>query len=540
MLIKKLITIIALMTVSVVNAQQPAFPGADGYGKYTKGGRGGEVYEVTNLNDAGTGSLRAAVEATGPRTVVFRVSGTITLASTLKISNPYITIAGQTAPGDGICIKKYPLSIDASEVIIRYIRVRLGDESGLDADAISSRYNKNLIIDHVSASWSVDETMSIYHCENITVQWCLVSESMYHSNHVKGAHGYGGIWGSNYGTYHHNLLAHHGSRNPRFASGSGYTDYRNNVIYNWGYNSAYGGEKQQKGNPKFNFSVINMVANYYKPGPSTIPGEVTHRIANPTSRDLANDFGKWYVADNVVHGNTAVTNNNWSGGVQPQHGSSYLAGFKLDQPFASMPIDQQTAGGAYSSVLDNVGATLPKRDIVDARIVDETRGGYATYEGITYEQNKGVADPSKKCGIIDSQADVGSWPELKSTTAPADTDHDGMPDDWEILKGLNPKNAVDRNNVAADGYTMLEKYLNSIEFNTPVQHVQITRKSDSVIEVRWADTYLAEEGFIVERSINGGEYRLLAEVGKDASSFTDNTANATDQYTYRVNVKTSE
>ena len=221
-----------------------AFPGAEGYGKYTAGGRGGKVYEVTNLNDFGKGSLRAAVEAEGSRTVVFRVSGTIDLKSNLTIRNPYITIAGQTAPGDGICIKRYPLSIGADEVIIRYIRVRLGDESGVDADAISSRYNKNLIIDHVSASWSVDETMSIYHNENVTVQWCLIAESLYQSNHIKGHHGFGGIWGSNYSTYHHNLLAHHSSRNPRFASGCGNTDYRNNVLYNWGYQSCYGGEKQ--------------------------------------------------------------------------------------------------------------------------------------------------------------------------------------------------------------------------------------------------------------------------------------------------------
>jgi len=535
---KILITLIVFMTVSVTNAQQLAFPGAEGYGKYTQGGRGGVVYEVTHLNDSGTGSLRAAVEAKGPRTVVFKVSGTITLERPLKISNPYITIAGQTAPGDGICIKKHPISIDASEVIIRYIRVRLGDESGVDADAVSGRYHKNIIIDHVSASWSVDETMSIYHCENITVQWCLISESMYQSNHVKGAHGFGGIWGANHSTYHHNLLAHHVSRNPRFASGCGYTDYRNNVVYNWGYNSTYGGEKQQKGNEKFNFSVINMVANYYKPGPSTIPGEMTHRITSPSSRDKAKDFGKWYVAQNVVHGNKAVTDNNWEGGVQPQHGSSYMAQLKLDQPFDSMPISQQTAEDAYSSVLDNVGATLPKRDIVDARIVDETRGGYATYEGATYKQDQKVSDPSKKSGIIDSQKDVGGWPKLNSTTAPTDTDHDGMPDDWETTKGLDPKKAADRNTVAADGYTMLEKYLNSIEFNTPVPNIQTTRKSNSAIEIRWSDIYLAEDGFTIERSVNGGEFQFLTETNQNVSSFIDNTVNATNQYTFRVKCKT--
>ena len=210
----------------------PAFPGAEGFGSMTRGGRGGKVIAVTNLNDSGPGSLREACETEGARIVVFKVSGTITLESALKISNPYITIAGQTAPGDGICIRKYPISIRASEVIIRYLRVRLGNEAEDDADAISSRYQKNIIIDHVSASWSVDETVSIYHCENITVQWCLISESMYNAGHVKGTHGFGGIWGSNYSTYHHNLLAHHSSRNPRFASGCGYTDFRNNVVYN--------------------------------------------------------------------------------------------------------------------------------------------------------------------------------------------------------------------------------------------------------------------------------------------------------------------
>ena len=204
---KTAVVTIALICLASGFAQdQLAFPSAEGYGKYTVGGRGGKVYEVTNLNDSGEGSLRAAVEASGPRTVVFRVSGTIDLRSDLRIKHPNITIAGQTAPGDGICIKRYPLMISADEVIIRYIRVRFGDESGQDSDAISSRYVKNLILDHVSASWSVDETMSIYHCENVTVQWCMITESMFNSNHSKSSHGFGGIWGSNHSSYHHNQL----------------------------------------------------------------------------------------------------------------------------------------------------------------------------------------------------------------------------------------------------------------------------------------------------------------------------------------------
>ena len=451
----------------------PAFPGAEGFGAMTRGGRGGKVILVTNLNDAGPGSLRDACEAEGPRIVVFTVSGTITLESGLRISNPYITIAGQTVPGAGICIKKYQLSINASEVIIRYIRVRLGDEASGDADAISGRYHKNIILDHVSASWSIDETVSIYRCENVTIQWCLISESLYDAGHAKGVHGFGGIWGSNYSTYHHNLLAHHSSRNPRFASGCGYNDFRNNVVYNWGYNSAYGGEKREAGDERFNFNVVSMVANYYKPGPATRPGEVTHRIVEPYSRNTPDGFGKWYVADNFVHGNPTVTANNWEGGVQPQGGNSHIAVLKLDHPFDAVPIRQQTAEAAYAAVLERVGASLPKRDAVDARIVDETRNGYATYEGVTYKSKRRVPDASKKCGMIDSQRDVGGWPELKSLPAPLDSDADGMPDEWERKYGFNLRDA---SNASADGdgdgYTNIEEYLNGTDPRVYVDYTQ--------------------------------------------------------------------
>jgi hypothetical protein len=459
-----LAVILLLLFFTNSRSQQIAFPGAEGYGKYAKGGRGGVVYEVTNLNDSGKGSLRAAVEASVPRTIVFRISGNIELKSPLRIKNQFITIAGQTAPGDGICIKKNPLIIDADHAIIRYLRIRLGDESGGDYDAISGRYIKNLIVDHVSASWSVDETMSIYRCDSITVQWCIISESMFKSNHKKGSHGFGGIWGSNHGTYHHNLLAHHASRNPRFASGTGYNDYRNNVIYNWGYNSCYGGENIENSfTDKFNFFTVNMVANYYKPGPATEPGKVSYRIANPSFDIESTKNGKWYIAENIIEGNAEVCSNNWNGGVQTRNDSLALKKLKLEEPWPSMPINQQTALEAYNSVLENAGATLPKRDIIDTRTIQETRLGFATYEGVGYKEEKKVADSSKKCGIIDSQNDVGGWPSLKSNPAPIDTDHDGMPDDWERKNGLNPNNAEDRNNVAEDGYTMLEKYINSIK-----------------------------------------------------------------------------
>tara|TARA_R110001599_G_scaffold323327_3_gene534752 strand:+ start:1968 stop:4463 length:2496 start_codon:yes stop_codon:yes gene_type:complete len=442
-----------------------AFPGAEGYGKFTRGGRGGDVYEVTNLNDSGPGSLRAAIEAPGPRTVVFRVSGTIDLQGDLVVSNPYLTIAGQTAPGDGITLKRHPLIISADDVIVRYIRVRLGAESGESADAITGMYHKNLMIDHVSASWSVDETVSVYHGENVTLQWSVISESLYESVHQKGgSHGFGGIWGSNFSTYHHNLIAHHSSRNPRFASGSGNVDFRNNVVYNWGYKSTYGGETVQVGHPDtFNYTNINMVANYYKPGPATLPGRVSHQIANPWSRNKADDYGKWYIADNAVGGHPDVTAENWDGGVQPEDGDEYIAGLRLAEPWPAMEIRQQSAEDAYLSVLDKAGASLPGRDAVDARIIAEARNGTATFEGPTYKRDHAVADTTVATGIIDSPSDVGGWPTLNSTPAPADSDHDGMPDDWEREHDLNPQDPTDRNLVASDGYTMLEKYLNSID-----------------------------------------------------------------------------
>ncbi len=458
-----LIKLLLFATIFNSSAQQLAFPTAEGYGKYTVGGRGGAVHEVTNLKDSGRGSLREAVEANGPRTIVFKVSGNIGLESPIKINDPYITIAGQTAPGDGICIQNHQLSIDADQVIIRYIRVRLGDLSRKGYDAIGGRYHKNIILDHVSASWSVDECISIYRCDSVTIQWCIISESLFKSAHEKGHHGFGGIWGSNHSTYHHNLLAHHSSRNPRWASGVGYNDYRNNVVYNWGYNSCYGGERVENSYPdRYNSFTVNMVANYYKPGPATEPGPVSNRFARPAFKKNEEMHGSWYVAENVMEGNQIVTKNNWNGGIQKEYEAQDLDLLRLDEPWSAMPIDQQSAKDAFISVLKDVGATLPKRDIVDTRIIKEVREGNATFEGLGYKQIKNVIDTTVTCGIIDSQDDVGSWPVLESKPAPKDSDHDGMPDYWEDENNLNRSNPDDRNNTSPDGYTMLEKYLNSI------------------------------------------------------------------------------
>lgn len=447
-----------------VETELLAFPTAEGYGKNTKGGRGGKVYMVTNLNDSGTGSLRAAIEAEGPRIVIFRVSGNIRLKSKLTIRNPYITIAGQTAPGDGICLCDNFLAIGANEVIIRHIRVRLGDETNVEGDCITGRYVENIILDHVSSTWSTDECMSIYHCKNVTVQWCLVGESLFQSVHNKGNHGFGGIWGSDYSSYHHNLIVNNSSRNIRFANGAGHTDYRNNVIYNWGYNSLYGGFGIQ--DETYNSSYFNVVANYYKPGPATQPGSVSYRIANPSIEDSRGDkLGLWYIADNYMEGTSVeaenVRKNNWDGGVQISN-NSYMSSLKLDTPWkVTVPIIQHSPQEAYELVLENAGANSPKRDAVDTRIINEARTGVATYEGV-YKTIKKVADKTKKTGIIDSQTQVGGWPELKSEPAPQDSDGDGIPDDWEKKYGLNPNDASDGNKMYVDGYTYVEKYINSL------------------------------------------------------------------------------
>lgn len=440
-----------------------AFPTAEGYGKYATGGRGGDVYIVTNLNDTGAGSLRQGLKNNGKaRTIVFAVSGTIELKSKLKVCSN-TTIAGQTAPGDGICLKNYALNIDGDNVIVRFIRSRLGDEYDCEDDAINARYHKNIIIDHCSASWSIDETMSIYHCDSVTIQWCICAESLFKSSHAKGAHGFGGVWGNNYSTYHHNLLASHSSRNPRFASGCGYNDYRNNVIFNWGYNSCYGGEKYQSGQEATrNFTIVNMVANYYKPGPATNKGAVSSRIVNPSySTSPEDNYGQWYVDENVVEGSDNATRDNWSYGVDSE---SIKAKMRLTAPWDAMSICQQSAVDAYLSVLDSAGCIFPKRDAVDIRIVSDVRKGTCTYGGAGYTEARGnrLVNPSAVTGIIDSPNDVGGWPELHSLPAPTDSDKDGMPDEWETAHGLDPHNATDHNKTAPNGYTYLECYLNSL------------------------------------------------------------------------------
>ena len=444
-------------------APPSAFPGAAGFGRFARGGGGGDVYVVTKLNDSGAGSLRAGVTgrstSSSPRTVVFAVSGTIYLQSTLRISVGNLTIAGQTAPGDGICLAYRPLDIsNSSNVILRFLRVRLGDVAGVETDAFSCRYATDVIIDHCSFSWSVDETSSSYDNTRLTQQWCFITESMRDSVHSKGPHGYGGIWGGKGATYHHNLLAHHDSRNPRFngarthGTGDELVDMRNNVIYNWRGNSTYGGEPTDAGLP----ARHNMVANTYKRGPATGTTSKSWRILEPTQNTAAttgSGYSLFHITGNWTTGSSTVTANNWNGGVQVIASSLHPV-IRADTAFATPAVLTQTAQTSYSLVLDYAGCRRPVRDSIDTRIAGEVAGGTATYNG-----SKGGTP-----GIIDSQADVGGWPALATAPAPPDADADGMPDAWETARGLNPNLASDRNLVpySEDGYTWLEIYLNEL------------------------------------------------------------------------------
>lgn len=464
-MLKIFIITTALLLCSLVypvKAQQIAFPGAEGFGRFASGGRGGAVYIVDNLSDnvknPAPGSLRWAIKQKGTRTIVFAVSGTIALDAPLEIKNGDLTIAGQTAPGDGICVKNYVTLVEASNVVIRYVRFRCGNDKleSSAQDAISGKGQSNVIIDHCSMSWSIDETASFYDNRNFTMQWCIISESLYNSGHPKGDHGYGGIWGGLGASFHHNLLSCHTSRNPRF-NGSRYSrdsvneivDFRNNVIFNWGFQSGYGGEEGNQ----------NIVNNYYKPGPGTKPGKVQHRIITLTrffyDKHIHPDTmhaGKFFIDSNYMEGSEETTGNNWEFGVQEATPEEKMKS-KMTSPFSFAPVATQTAKDAYTRVLAEAGATLPHRDPIDQRIVEEVNTGKCKY-GDTWGANT---------GIIDSQKSVGGWPKLKSLPAPTDTDKDGMPDAWEKKMKLNPKNPEDRNSSSLDkNYTNLEVYLNSL------------------------------------------------------------------------------
>jgi len=483
--IQVLLTFMAGMLMSLPASSQektPAFPGAEGFGRYVTGGRGGKVYHVTNLNDAGEGSLRWALNQNGAKIIVFDVSGTIHLKSSLDISKGNVTIAGQTAPGDGICVADYPMQIKTNNVIVRYMRFRLGNKNvqvnGADGwDGFGGFDQSDIIVDHCSVSWSIDECLSIYGNKNTTVQWCLVAQSLQDAGHSKGSHGYGGNWGGSGASFHHNLMAHHESRVPRL--GPRYTtqldermDMRNNVFYNYCGNGCYGGEAMN----------VNIVNNYYKPGPGTAQIGTTkqERIAGlgirtesyitsyPDYAPTLHVWGKYFVEGNVNPKYNAVTNDNWQYGIYNQINASSNDGLyneevkdsiRLSQPIDYVVTTTHTAEQAYEKVLAYAGASL-HRDTFDDLMVNDTREGLATYTGAG--NHKGIIDSQEDNRPADASDDWSAWPTLNSAPAPADTDRDGMPDDWEAANGLNPNDASDGAITTSDGYTNLEHYLNSI------------------------------------------------------------------------------
>ncbi|MFT3785392.1 MAG: hypothetical protein QM770_04400 [Tepidisphaeraceae bacterium] len=411
----------------------PAFPGAEGLGAKATGGRGKEVVEVTNLNDDGASSLRDALSR-GNRTVVFRVSGTINLKTTLRLTEPNVTIAGQTAPGGGICLRGKELQIRGDNVIVRFMRFRPGDELKQEHDALTLWNAKNVIVDHCSMGWSTDSVSDVVKgSREVTIQWCIIAEPLNASVHVKGAHGYGTGWG--YGSYHHNLIAHCASRSPRLGAdpSRGLCDVRNNVIYDWGFGWAYGGENAD----------VDLVNNYFKAGPSSEHNKCIFNVWQSTSRV--------FLSGNVLEGNDEVTADNYKGlisekTIYPQNAD--VEAVKVTRPNQTVPITEQSAKEAYDLVLAKAGATLPQRDAVDTRVVQSVR------------------DRSGK--VINSQNDVGGWPELISTEPPVDSDHDGMPDAWETAHGLNPTD--DKDGAVAPqqgGYTNLELYLNELASKAP-------------------------------------------------------------------------
>lgn len=431
---------------------QLAFPGAEGYGRFAIGGRGGKVVEVTNLNDDGIGSLREAVnQEIGPRTIVFNVSGNIQLKSRLVVNQPYITIAGQTAPGEGITISKAPVGLTGNEGIIRFLKVRIG--GGTTYDGMGLTGANFSIIDHCSISWTIDESFSSRGAHHISLQRTLISEALNVAGHDKypagKMHGYLATIGGDIGSFHHNLLAHNYGRNWSIGGGlngdgyyTGRLDIRNNVVYNWGQRTTDGGANE-----------VNFVNNYYKPGAST----KIFVALNAQHEGVGKGMQRYFFDGNVMPG--YFDEKNQEKGRKMTVSNKEIVNYEtfVNKSFFESYVETQSAKGAYKNVLSDVGANQPFFDKHDIRMIDETLKGTFTYKG----SKSGLG------GMIDNEADQGGWPEFKSETRPTDwdTDHDGLPNWWEKAFGLNENSKAgdfsDANSdVDKDGFTQLDDYLN--------------------------------------------------------------------------------
>ena len=474
-------------------AKIPAFPGAEGGGMYSFGGRGGKVITVTNLNDAGPGSFREACETGGARIIVFNVAGIIKLKTPIIVRAPYVTIAGQTAPGDGICVTGHSFLIDTHDVVIRHMRFRRGAQDvAFRDDAVGGNAVGNIIIDHCSASWGLDENMSIYRhvynrgadghglklpTVNITIQNSIFSEALDTYNHAFGA-----TIGGHNSMFCRNLFASNISRNSSVGM-DGDFNFVNNVVFNWWNRSVDGGD---------NKSFYNMINNYFKPGPITpLDKPISYRILKPEAGRAKNrplSFGKAYVNGNIIHGNAKVTKNNWDGGVQLKDdvdSEKFLPQIKSDEAFKMPPVTIMDTPKAYSFVLDNAGANFPKRDAVDSRVIKTVRTGKAIYvkdapEFVSPYVKRRLPADSYKQGIITDIRQVGGLPEYKGESY-ADTDNDGMPDVWEVANGLNPNDPSDAvKDCNGDGYTNIEKYINGIDTKKKVDWTDLKNNHDTL------------------------------------------------------------
>jgi hypothetical protein len=459
-------------------AKIPAFPGAWGGGMYSFGGRGGKVYAVTSLDDSGPGSFREACNAIGPRIVVFNVAGTIHLNNRIRIRAPYITIAGQTAPGDGVCVRGATVAIDTHDVVIRHLRFRRGETNVANRDdSLGGNPVGNIMIDHVSASWGLDENVSMYRhmyrpkdggpelklpTVNITIQWSISSEALDTYNHSLGS-----TIGGHNSTFHHNLWACNAGRNPSIGM-DGDFNFLNNVIYNWRHRTVDGGDQRSR---------YSIIGNYYKPGPATPATAVAHRVLRPdgrTGREKGSprEWGRAHVSGNVVAGHDAVTADNWAGGVQIEGGdpATVLPNVRVEKPFPMAPVPIQSARQAYDAVLADAGATRPRRDAVDRRIVEHVRAGTAT--------------TAAGKGIITDPGQVGGYPEYKGEPV-ADADQDGIPDWWEVKYGLDAGDPGDAaKDCNGDGYTNIEKYVNGLDPVKKVDWKDLKRNVDPLAPIR--------------------------------------------------------
>ncbi|MFT2008882.1 thrombospondin type 3 repeat-containing protein [Pontibacter sp. 13R65] len=457
-------------------ADIPSFPGAEGGGMYSFGGRGGKVYVVTNLNDSGPGSFRDACEQGGARIIVFNVAGIIKLNSPLIIRAPYITIAGQTAPGDGVCVAGETVWIDTHDVVIRHMRFRRGETFvGRRDDAIGGNPVGNIMMDHISASWGLDENMSIYRhmfdpgdgskhkklpTVNITIQNSIFSEALDTWNHA-----FGSTLGGENCSFMRNMWASNAGRNPSIGW-NGIFNFTNNVVFNWVHRSVDGGDYT---------ATYNIINNYFKPGPATpTDSPVGHRILKPESGRSKLGylvFGRAYVDGNIMEGYDHITKDNWNGGVQVEdlaNTGEYRDKMRATRPMPMPPMTIMPAQEAYKYVLANAGATLPKRDPVDVRIVEQVRTGKVNVKKNvklpeTQFEHRRLPIDSYKIGIITDISQVGGYPAYKGKPH-KDSDNDGMPDEWEKKYGLNPNDPSDANgDLNGDGYTNIEKYINGID-----------------------------------------------------------------------------